>query len=186
MGRPAGGIAETAMAAPTASSAASAPAPTPAAASPAGPAPTVATQLLPHVAPLRRGPDGVHRLTVNLRPVELGPVQVLVEVREGVLHLEFTGASELSREALRAALPDLRRELTDAGVAAGTLDVRSDAARPDGSRPHGSGDPATGRGSSSDRRSAVPETDRATTDEPSAQQPSTSAIARTAGLDVRV
>ncbi len=65
-------------------------------------------------------------MSVTLRPDELGPVHLRVEVREGVLTIAMTGASELARETLRAALPELRRELTQAGVSTGAMEVRND------------------------------------------------------------
>jgi flagellar hook-length control protein FliK len=80
------------------------------------------------IQPLRGGPDGVHQLTVQLNPVELGPVSIVAELRDGDIHLRLAGATEAAREALRAALPDLRRELADAGLNAGTLDVWQQAA----------------------------------------------------------
>ena len=71
--------------------------------------PPAATQLVQHLAPLRTGPDGVHRMTVSLSPKELGPVQLRVEVRDGTLSLQVAGSNDLAREALRAAMPDLRK-----------------------------------------------------------------------------
>ncbi len=90
----------------------------------------VSTQLVAHIAPLQHGPDGIHRLTVHLHPADLGPVQLLAEMRAGTLHLKLVGGSEMAREALRMALPDLRRELTDAGVTTASVDVRREDSAP--------------------------------------------------------
>jgi flagellar hook-length control protein FliK len=76
-----------------------------------------ATQLAARIAPLRQGPDGVHRIAVELHPADLGTVGIVAEIRNGNVHLHFTGGSELTRETLRQAMPDLRRELQDAGFA---------------------------------------------------------------------
>jgi hypothetical protein len=95
---------------------------------PAGaPPPAPAAQLATHVVPLRREADGVHRLTVHLHPLDLGPVSVVAEVRDGTVHLQLSGATEAGRDALRAALPDLRRELLESGFAGCSLDLRQDA-----------------------------------------------------------
>ncbi|MGN6244340.1 MAG: flagellar hook-length control protein FliK [Motilibacteraceae bacterium] len=104
-----------------------------AAAAPAQPAlPTpaaTATQLLPQVAAVyRRGVDGTHRVVVTLTPDEIGPVRLTVQLHHGQVDLALAGSSEAGRDALRAALPDLRRVLEDAGVTTGRLDVRSDLA----------------------------------------------------------
>ena len=108
-----------------------------------GPAPlpaspvSTATQVLAPVAALhRRGADGVHQLTVSLSPDELGPISIVVELRDGTVSMSLTGGSETSRDALRAALPDLRRLLEDAGLTTSSLEVRADDA---GARDHDPG-----------------------------------------------
>jgi flagellar hook-length control protein FliK len=83
-----------------------------------------AAQLANHIAPLRQEPDGIHRLTVHLHPEELGPVSVTAEIRGNQVHLHLAGATDAGREALRAALPDLHRELQSAGFTTASLDVR--------------------------------------------------------------
>ncbi|MHB1613755.1 MAG: flagellar hook-length control protein FliK [Actinomycetes bacterium] len=89
--------------------------------------PDLAAQVALRVLPLRRTPDGTTRLSVQLTPAELGRVELTVQVRGGLVHLHLTSADPLSREALRAALPDLRRELGSAGLATGQLDVSGGA-----------------------------------------------------------
>ena len=59
--------------------------------------------------------DGLQTLTVHLHPADLGPVSRIAQIRNGEIHLHLSGATEAGREALRAALPDLHRELRDAG-----------------------------------------------------------------------
>jgi flagellar hook-length control protein FliK len=116
--------------------AAAPPATTPTAAgtvAPAAPAPatpasraTTAGQIAAPVLPLRAAGDGIHRLTVHLHPADLGPVSVVAEIRGGDIHLHLAGATEAGREALRAALPELRRELQQAGFRDASLDVGLD------------------------------------------------------------
>jgi flagellar hook-length control protein FliK len=101
----------------------------PAAPSGAGTQPALAGQLVPAIAAVhRRGVDGQHTLTVDVTPEELGPVRLTLEMRAGEVHLHLAGSSEASREALKAALPELRRLLDAAGMSAGALDVRPDDA----------------------------------------------------------
>lgn len=74
----------------------------------------------------RRGLDGTRHLTVDITPEELGPVRLTVTMRAGEVHLLLGGSSELAREALRTALPELRKVLEAAGLVAGALDVHAD------------------------------------------------------------
>jgi hypothetical protein len=95
-------------------------APTPATQVPASPA----AQVVNHLLPLATAPDGIHRLTVHLHPAELGPVSVTADLRGNQIHLHLAAATDIGREALRAALPDLHRELQSAGFDTASLDVR--------------------------------------------------------------
>ncbi|OIQ82610.1 flagellar hook-length control protein [mine drainage metagenome] len=87
--------------------------------------PQIADQLAPYVTALRHQPDGTHQITVVLHPAELGQVQVMVELRNGTVQLQLSGAHEAARAVLYDALPQLRRELTDAGLTVGSADVMS-------------------------------------------------------------
>ncbi|GLW93146.1 flagellar hook-length control protein FliK [Actinokineospora globicatena] len=73
-----------------------------------------AHQLAAELSPLR-GHNGEHTLTVHLHPVDLGPVSLTARISGGDIHLDLGSATEAGREALRAALPELRRELEQAG-----------------------------------------------------------------------
>jgi hypothetical protein len=90
------------------------------------PAPSPAAQLAAVFPPLRLAADGVHRLSLQLHPADLGPVSVLAEIRGGEIHVHLAAASEAGREALRTALPELRRDLQAAGFSTGTLDLQQD------------------------------------------------------------
>jgi flagellar hook-length control protein FliK len=110
-----------------------APSEAPAARAPAAPA---AAQIAMHIAPLRLEADGVHRLTVHLHPADLGPVQVVAEIRNGDVSLQLSGSTDAGTAALRDALDDLRRELTDAGFGNCELDLRQGDARQEQPRQH--------------------------------------------------
>lgn len=101
-----------------------APAPAPASApaapvqhvSPAQPPAPLATQLSGQLMSLRQLPQGDHVMTLTVNPETFGPVRVVAHISADGLHLELFGASEQARAALRAALPDLRRDLAGAGL----------------------------------------------------------------------
>jgi hypothetical protein len=93
-----------------------------------------AAQLALRLTPLRAGPDGSHQLTILLHPEELGPVSVVATVKGDQLSVQLTGATEVGREAMRAALPQLERDLRDGGFATLNLTVR-EAPLPDPVRP---------------------------------------------------
>jgi flagellar hook-length control protein FliK len=71
---------------------------------------------------------------VHLHPVDLGPVQVVAEVRNGDISLQLTGTTDAATDALRDALGDLRRELADSGFANCTLDLRQGSAQQERAR----------------------------------------------------
>ncbi len=83
-----------------------------------------AEQIAMRIAPLRLDADGVHRLTVQLHPVDLGPVQVIAEIRNGDISVQLTGGTEAGTDALRQGLDDLRRELQESGFGNCSLDLR--------------------------------------------------------------
>ncbi|MDI6103960.1 flagellar hook-length control protein FliK, partial [Actinoplanes sp. NEAU-A12] len=90
---------------------------------PSTPAPPAA-QLATRIVPLKLDADGVHRLTVHLHPVDLGPVQVVAEIRNGDITVQLSGATEAGAEALRSSLDELRQELENAGFNNCSLDLR--------------------------------------------------------------
>ncbi|MEZ5245778.1 MAG: flagellar hook-length control protein FliK [Acidimicrobiales bacterium] len=76
---------------------------------------------------VRRLADGSHRLSLQLHPEELGAVQLEVAIRDGRLHVRAVAETEAARSALEKNLPELRSDLRDAGVRAGSLEVGPDA-----------------------------------------------------------
>ncbi|GII05963.1 flagellar hook-length control protein FliK [Planobispora takensis] len=94
---------------------------------------TPASQIAMHVVPLRQDPDGIHRLTIHLHPVDLGPVSLVAELRNGAVHLQLAGTSDVAFDALRSALPELKRELEESGFSSCSLDLQREA--PNGGQP---------------------------------------------------
>ena len=107
-------------------------------------APPPAQQLAEALRDVRRMSDGSHRLSLQLHPEELGAVQLEVAVRDGQLHLRAVAETDSTRRLLTASIPELREQLTDAGVSAGSLEVGAESAADhqradagdDGSTPH--------------------------------------------------
>jgi flagellar hook-length control protein FliK len=80
-------------------------------------------QLASVVRPLRQLPDGSHRLSLQLRPAELGAVHLEVALEDGRLSLRALAENVTTREVLTASLPELRAELARSGIDLGSLDV---------------------------------------------------------------
>ncbi len=96
------------------------PAPAPA------PAPTpvpqdFSAQLVRPIANIRSAGAGEHVITVNVTPENLGPVTVRAHLGADGMRIELLAPSEAGREALKAILGDLRRDLAGLGVATPSL-----------------------------------------------------------------
>jgi flagellar hook-length control protein FliK len=115
------------------------------------------------IAPLRLDADGVHRLTVHLHPVDLGPVQVVAEIRNGDISLQLTGSTDAGTDALRDSLGDLRRELEDSGFGNCTLDLRQGTAQQEQARQQFAAAGWAGRGGTGSARADTPTAEPATT-----------------------
>lgn len=130
----------------------SAPPPTPvAAAAPAAVAaarPALLPQITAPVISLAQAPDGDHSLTLTVSPENLGPVTVRAHISGGAIHIELHAPNDLGREALRAILVDLRRDLAAAAPQASLLLSASDD-RPASSNPQHSAHNSTGGGTGS-------------------------------------
>lgn len=120
------------------------------AAPPAAPVPArpLAEQLAPQLGvrlgALRDAGPGTHVLTMRVEPESFGPVRVVAHIGTEGVRIELLGATDAARDALRAALPDLRRDLVAAGLQGGSLDLGA---------PRQSGpDLGTGSGGGTDRR----------------------------------
>jgi flagellar hook-length control protein FliK len=96
----------------------SAPVTLPGAPVPAAPAlgPQVAEQLRATVPGLRAAGVGQHILTLRVEPESIGPVRVIAHIGVDGVRVELLGGTEAARDALRQALPDLRRDLAGSGL----------------------------------------------------------------------
>jgi len=159
--------------APTAPPAVTGPAAPQPAATPAQPTP-LAGQLTGPLQTLVDAGAGEHVLTVRVTPDDLGPVTVRAHIGTDGVRIELFAPNDAGREAVRAVLTDLRRDLAGAGTST-SLELSSQ------DRP-GQQD-SSGRGSS-DRTDAR----REPASEPSAPTrgltAAGSAPVRSAGLDV--
>ena len=105
--------------------AAAAPAtPAPAAPTPSPSTPSLPAQLARPVFTLAAAGAGEHVMTVHVTPDALGPVTVRAHVGGEGVRVELFAPTDAGRDALRAILPDLRRDLSGAGLS-GTLDLSS-------------------------------------------------------------
>ncbi|MCM3780511.1 hypothetical protein [Microbacterium hydrocarbonoxydans] len=86
------------------------------AAAPVTPIPrTVAAQVSPVVVSIAQRPSGTHQLTMTVNPDTLGPVTVRAHIGQaGDVRVELMGATDAGRDALRAIVTDLRRDLAAA------------------------------------------------------------------------
>jgi flagellar hook-length control protein FliK len=94
---------------------------------------------------LRQLPLGEHVLSLSVTPETFGPVRVVAHITPEGVSVQLFGASEASREALRVALVDLRRDLAATGLGA-SLDVGADSGAD-----HGTGESARDRAGASAR-----------------------------------
>ena len=104
----------------------SAPVPTVAPSAPAAPvhAPLAAQVATPVFTLAAAGP-GEHVVTVDITPDNLGPITVRAHVGADGVRVELFAPNDAARDALRAILPDIRKDMGGAGLA-GTLDLSSD------------------------------------------------------------
>ncbi|HET9078177.1 MAG TPA: flagellar hook-length control protein FliK [Acidimicrobiales bacterium] len=86
----------------------------PAPAAPLPPPPTPAAQLVNILGPLRSA-MGAHQISLRLHPDDLGTVDATVMVRGDHIVVELAAANPAGRQALTAALPDLRQQLEAGG-----------------------------------------------------------------------
>lgn len=100
------------------------------------PQPAPAEQLVNVLRPLRYGPDGAYRLSLEMRPPELGRIELRVELRDGVLHATMRAEHESTQQALRDAMTNLRARLETEGIRAGRLSVDDTTTNAQGGQRH--------------------------------------------------
>jgi flagellar hook-length control protein FliK len=131
-----------------------------AAPAPAAPVPFTA-QLARPIFSLAAAGAGEHVMTVSVTPDNLGPVTVRAHVGAEGVRVELFAPNDLGREAIRAIIPDLRRDLAGAGLGSNLSLSSQNQPTTDGSS-HGSatgqpGERATERGNSTGNGSAIDE-----------------------------
>ena len=99
-------------------------APTPAAAAVPAQNTPFAGQLARPIFTLATAAPGSHTMTISVTPDILGPVTVRAHVSPDGIRIELFAPTDLGRDAIRAILPDLRKDLAGAGVGA-NLDLSS-------------------------------------------------------------
>jgi flagellar hook-length control protein FliK len=79
-------------------------------------------QLARPIFTLAAAGHGQHTVTVTVAPEALGEVTVRAHVTAQGMHVEMFAASDAGRDAVRAIMPDLRRDMSQTGVST-TLDL---------------------------------------------------------------
>lgn len=88
----------------------------------------VAAQVSPIVVSIAQRPSGTHQLTMTVNPDTLGSVTVRAHIGQaGDVRVELMGATDAGRDALRAIVSDLRRDLA-AAVPHASLSIAQGAA----------------------------------------------------------
>ncbi|MCR2813983.1 MULTISPECIES: NlpC/P60 family protein [Microbacterium] len=107
----------------------------------------LAPQVTAPVLSLAKAPEGEHTLTLRVTPDNLGPVTVKAQITATSMTVELASPSDLGRDALRALLVDLRRDLASLVPHAALSVATADTSTGSGSA---SGNPwSTGAGSGS-------------------------------------
>jgi flagellar hook-length control protein FliK len=86
--------------------------------------PTLDAQLARPLFTLATAGRGEHVMTVHVTPDTLGPVTVRAHVGAEGVRVELFAPTDAGRDALRAILPDLRRDFSGSGLS-GSLDLSS-------------------------------------------------------------
>ncbi|OIH86774.1 hypothetical protein BLJ79_02095 [Arthrobacter sp. UCD-GKA] len=114
-------------------------------------------QLLGPIATLAAGPNGERTLSVNIAPEALGPITVKAHLGSEGIRMDISAPTEAGREALRAMLPELRRELAASGGGSITLNTTADGSSSGGSpRGEAFGDGGEQRAAPAPRSTVLP------------------------------
>lgn len=121
----------------------------------------IAAQVAPVVVAIAQRPEGAHQLTLTVNPDTLGPVTVRAQIGQGGdVQVQLIGATDAGREALKAIVADLRRDLS-AVMPHAALSLGSGTSADAGA--DGRGTPTPPGGHSGDRPSGERSTHRAQT-----------------------
>ena len=103
-------------------------------------------------------------MTLQVTPEDLGPMTVRAHIDAAGVRIELFAPGDAGREAIRGILPELRKELADAGFGA-SLDV-SEHSGPGNTARDGTGQDGAGQGGA-----GTPAPDRATATARAIQRP---------------
>ena len=142
--------------------------------------PPPSEQLVSVLTPMRNTQNGTYTLRLELKPPELGRVEMRVEMRDGVLHASIHAEHEGSGQLLRDALGELRDRLDAGGVQTGALTVS------DGSVGSRAGQGGRGTEGASVSATGAADDDLAQAAPPALQPTPDSDAEATSLLDVRV
>lgn len=73
---------------------------------------------MPSVVAFSSSGPGEHVVTITVTPENLGPVTIRAHITADGARFDLTSPTEAGREALRALLPELRRDASGAGIEA--------------------------------------------------------------------
>jgi flagellar hook-length control protein FliK len=73
--------------------------------------------------------DGTYKLEFDLKPRDLGKIEVIMEYRDGKLDATLSSVNSVTRDILSEGLNRLRDSLMSSGVNLSSLDVASDSER---------------------------------------------------------
>ncbi len=101
--------------------------------------------------------NGVHNAEIKLHPEELGSLQINMRMQQDRAQMHFISEHPHVRQAMEAAMPQLRAALADAGVQLGQTNVSADTAHSAGANADGQ---HAGQGSAGQEENALnPEDD---------------------------
>jgi hypothetical protein len=80
-----------------------------------------------HLRSVSRTADGAHHAVLLVPTESLGQVRVQVRMDAGTVEVLLRGGHAAATDALRDALPELRRSLTDSGLTVGRTDISDGA-----------------------------------------------------------
>jgi flagellar hook-length control protein FliK len=151
----------------------------------------VAAQVSPVVVSIAQRPSGTHQLTMTVNPDSLGPVTVRAHIGQGGdVRVELIGATDAGRDALRAIVTDLRRDLA-AAMPHATLSIAQGAGAEAGADrggqafTGGAGEQgASDRGAAGDTHGAPVSPEATASDPARSSAMTTTASAPGSGLDI--
>lgn len=79
--------------------------------------------------------QGIQSAQIGISPAELGPIELLIESKDGEVFVSLAAAQPAARDLLQDSLQRLRENLTGQGLAVGGLDVSSGNAQQQGDQP---------------------------------------------------